>query len=338
MNVIKSWFSKTQTYVLLIVVIYCIFVSIANPNFLSVANLFDILRSSSWIWILGFGVLVVLLSGGLDVSYTSIAVCSAYIAAKLILRTGIENLVFAFAIAIIAGVVFGTINAIVIHCFKLPTLIATLGTKTIFIGIMSVIVGVDAINTDHFPDVLKNYGLVKLFVVPDASGAQYGLTVFMIPVVVIGIITWFIIYRTSIGRGIVALGNSEVSAERAGFNLFKIRMFIYIYVGILSAIAGVIAISDVAWIAPLSSTMIGMELTIIAAVVIGGAKLSGGEGTVFGTIIGILLVRLFETTLIFVGLSTSWFNFFTGLVLLACLTWTSLQRHRRRRKLLLYEE
>lgn len=339
-KVIKSWFTfiKTQTYILLIVIAYCIFVAIANPNFLRVAVLFELLRSSSWIWILGLGAFLVLLSGGIDVSFTSIAIASMYTSVVIIKRTGIESLTLAFIIAILVGMFFGAINGLIIHCFKLSTLIVTLGTKTIFIGIMAVTVGVKAINTEHVPKVFKEFGLTHLFKVQSETGAQYGFSVFIIPLVILIILTWFILYRTSIGRGIVALGNSEVSAELVGYNLFKIRMFIYIYVGMLSAIAGVIAVSDVAWIAPLSSTIIGKELAIIAAVVIGGTRLSGGEGTIFGAIIGILLVRLFETTLIFIGLSASWFNFFTGLVLLAILAWTSVQRHHTRRQMFLYEE
>ena len=337
MNVMKSWLSKTQSLVLLIIIIYCIFVSIINPNFLSVANLFDVIRSSSWIWILGLGTFIVLLSGGIDLSITSIMIASGYTSAVVIQMTGIENLAFAFAVAIVAGAAFGTINALVIHFFRLPTLIATLGTKTIFIGIMAATVGVEAINTDLLPTVFKNFGLVSIFKVP-FGGAEYGLTVFIIPLIILIIITWFVLYRTSVGRGIVALGNSQPATERAGYSLFKIRSFIFMYVGILAGVAGVIAISDVAWIAPLSSTMNGMELTIIAAAIIGGTNLSGGEGTISGMFLGILLVRLFETTLIFLGLDVSWNNFFTGLVLITVLTWTSLQRQRRRRRMLLFEE
>ncbi len=337
MKVTKSWLGKTQNLVLLIIIIYCIFVSVVNPNFLTIANLFDIIRSSSWIWILGLGTFMVLLSGGIDLSITSVLIASGYTSAVVVQMTGIGNLAFAFAVAIVVGAIFGMINALVIHFFRLPTLIATIGTKTIFIGIMAAAVGVAAINTDYLPVVFKEFGLTSIFRVP-FGGAEYGLTVFIIPLIILTFITWFVLYRTSIGRGIIALGNSQAAAERAGYNLFKIRMFIFIFVGILAGIAGVIAISDVAWIAPLSSTIIGKELTIIAAAIIGGTKLSGGEGTISGMILGILLVRLFETTLIFLGLSTSWNNFFTGLVLVACLTWTSVQRQRARRRMLLFEE
>lgn len=337
-KLVKSWFdaSKTQTYIFLIVIAYAVFVSIVSPNFLSLSVFLPLIRSTSWIWILALGAFLVILSGGVDLSFTSIAIASMYIALIIIKRSGIESLTLAFIIAIIAGMSFGAINGLIIHFYKLPTIIVTLGTKTIFIGIMAAAVGVEAINTEYIPDVFKNFGLAHLFRVTFPSGSRVGLTVFIVPLILLVFLTWFILYYTSIGRGIVAMGNSAVSAELVGYNLLKIRMFLYVYVGMLSAVAGIIALSDLAWIAPLSSTIIGYELTIIAAVVIGGTRLAGGKGTIFGTIIGVLLVRLFETTLIFIGLSTSWNNFFTGLVFLGVLTWTSIQRHFNRRRMLLF--
>ena len=177
-----------------------------------------------------------------------------------------------------------------------------------------------------------------MLVMSAEGDTTFGLTTFIIPVILLVVLTWFIMYRTKIGRGIVALGNSENSAIRAGFDIFKIRLFLYTYVGILSAIAGILLISEVAWITPISNYMIGSEITVIAAVVIGGTKLTGGEGTVFGTIIGVLLIRLFSTTLIFLGLGTSWNNFFTGLVLIGCLIGTALQTRIKRRRMLLFED
>lgn len=338
MEKIRKWFasSRMETLVVLIVIAYCIFVSVVNPNFLGAANFSDLIRSSSWIWILGLGTFLVLLSGGIDLSSTSIAIASGYTSVIAVMKTGVENLVFVFAVAIIVGALFGAMNGLVIHRFKLPTLIATLGTRTIFIGLMALTVGTEAINTAVMPQVFRDLGLTHIFAVQSETGAKYGLSVFVIPLVILTALTWFMLYRTLIGRGIVALGNSEEAARLAGFNLFRIRMFLYTYVGVLSAIAGVLAISEVAWIAPVSSTIIGMELSIIAATIIGGTSLGGGKGTIFGAMIGIFLIRLLETTLVFIGINASWFNFFVGLVLLLALAGTSLQEYRVRRRLLLY--
>lgn len=342
----KSWFAfdKTQNYVLLIVIFYCITLAIVNPRFFSVSVLFETIRTSSYYWILGLGAFIVLLSGGIDISFTSIAIASMYVSVQIIMRTGIESLTLVFVIAILVGMFMGAINGFIIHFFKLPTLIVTLGTKTIFIGLMALGLALIAGRADaaieiHAPEIFKDFGLMHLFSIQgEEAGMRYGLSVFLIPLVILMILTWFILYHTSVGRSIIALGNSEISAELVGYNLFKTRIFIFVYVGFLSAIAGVMYVSDIQWAQPLQSRLIGKELFIIAAVIIGGTRLSGGEGKIFGVFIGILLVRLFETTLIFLGLTPFWFYFFTGLVLLCILTWTSSQRHYANRRMQIFEE
>jgi len=339
MNVIKSWFSKTQTYILLILIVYCIFVAIVSPSFLSLNTLFEFLgTTSSYFMILALGAFVVLLSGGLDVSFTSIAVFGAYTSVRVLQITGIESVLFGFIIAIAVGAALGLINALVIHAFKLPTLIATLATQSIYIGLLATVVGTASVNTTVYPQCLKAFGSANMITIINENGTVFGLRAFFIITIVILVLTWFILNRTMIGRGVVALGNSEESAMRVGFNLLKIRLFVYVYVGIVSAIAGVILFAQVAWLTPISNELLGSELTIIAAVIIGGAKLTGGEGTIFGTILGVMLVKLFDTTLILIGLSTSWNNFFTGLILLVILTWTSVQRYAQKRRMLLFED
>lgn len=338
-NKLKHWFSNTQTYILLIVIVYVVIVSLVNPSFFTAESLFDLLQTSAGVVIVSLGVMLVLISGGIDVSFTVIAVFGAYSAARFMQVTGIDNLWVAFIIAIVIGAVLGMINALLIHLFRLPVFVVTLGTQSMFTGLMATIVGTVSINPSQCPRSLVDFGAMKIFTVERADGMQYGLSVFIIPMILLILLTWFILHRTMIGRGIVALGNSETSAIRAGFNLLKIRLFLFMYVGVLSAIMGIMAIAKVNSITPISNYMMGgMELTVIAAVVIGGTKLSGGRGTIFGTIVGITLIQLFSNTLIFLGLTTSWSNLFTGLVLVACLVGTSLQNRYRRRRLLLFDE
>lgn len=113
-----------------------------------------------------------------------------------------------------------------------------------------------------------------------------------------------------LGRGIFALGCSSEAARRAGFNIWKTHLFIYIYMGILGALYGMLSISVVNACNPVS--MVGEELGIIAAVIIGGAKATGGHGTIFGTVLGVTIMYLFSQTLVFMGLSSSWNDLFLG--------------------------
>ena len=337
-NKIKSLASQTQTYVLLILIAYMIFLAFKAPQFYTIANLLDFVKSTSWMLVFGMGAMVVLISGGFDVSFTSNAVCAAYITGMTMVRNKIDNLWFALVMCILIGAIFGAMNGIIVHLYKIPPFIATLGTKTVFVGIMSLVVGVSSLEPDECPTTLTAFGKTKLFTATAENGTQYGLSVMIIPMIIVIVLTWFIIYRTKIGRGIVAVGNSEDAAKRTGFNLLSVHMFVYMYIGACAGLAGLMSLAEVSYIAPLSSQLLSMQFNIIAAIIIGGTSINGGKGTIFGSIIGILLIRIFNNTLIFIGLSSSWNDFFVGLVLIVCMTITSLQNYKLRRSKLLFTD
>ena len=339
MNTVKSWFSKTQFYILLIIIVYCIVVACNNPAFATTQNLFDIIRSSSVMMILAMAVLMVLISGGIDVSFAIVAVFSAYASIIFIRNTGADNLAVAFLVALGTGALLGLFNAVVIHFFRLPTFITTLGTQSLYVGLMALLLGTEVINTPQMPACFVQFGKAQLVTVYLENGQQYGLSVFIIPVVILVFLCWFILRRTTIGRSIVAIGNSEEAAKRAGYNLLKTHLFTYVVVGLFAAVAGVIYVSEVAWASPLTNNLVGgTELLTIAAVVIGGTKFSGGQGSIFGAVLGVLLIRLFETTLIFMGFQTSWNQLFIGIVLLGCIIVMSVNNRRARKRLLLFDE
>jgi simple sugar transport system permease protein len=336
---IKPVLKKTQFYIAVILVLYCLVVAVKNPQFFSLQSLFDVLRASSVTMILAMGVMIVLVSGGIDVSFAVVAVFAAYASIMFITKTGIDNMVVAFIVAIAVGAFLGLINALLIHFFRLPTFLVTLGTQNIFTGLMAVLLGTKVINTPQMPKCFVDFGTAKLLTFYVEDNQQYGLSVVIIPVVVIIFVCWFILYRTAIGRGTIAIGNSEDAARRSGYNITKIHFFIYIFVGIIAAIAGVVYVSDVAWASPLTNNLVGgTELLTIAAVVIGGTKLTGGEVSILGTVLGVLLIRLFATTLIFLGITTSWNQLFIGIVLLGCNSIIAYNRRRTRKKLLIFEE
>jgi len=297
-------------------------------------TLLDMLRASSGMMILALGVLVVLVSRGIDVSFTAVAIIGGYSAARAMLATGIDNLFFAFSVSAVIGLALGAINALIIHCFKLPALIVTLGTSSVFYGLMTTFLGTKSITPGQMPSSLMKFGSQRLVEFTTVNDSVFGLSVFIIPVVVVIAATWFLLYKTMIGRGIFAMGNSEEAAVRAGFNLFVLRLVIYSFVGVLSGIMGVIYVSEVKMVNPVS--LVGTELTIIAAAVIGGAKLTGGQGTIFGTILGVAIIQLLNSTLVFLKLSTSWNSLFIGIVLVASVAVTSYQERIKNEKNLIF--
>ena len=336
MKKLNKYIARNEWYLLAIIVVYSIVVTISNSAFFSLENFLDMLRQSSGMTILAMGILVVLLSGGIDLSFTAIAMFGGYTAATIMLRTGINSLVFMFAVSILIGILLGSINALVIHYFKLPTMIVTLGTLSLFSGVMITFIGSTNITPREMPSVISDFGTARIFELTAENGNIYGLSVFVIPVVICVILTWFILYKTMIGRSIVAMGNSTEAATRAGFNLLLLRLFVFCYVGFLAGVMGVIFVAEVNWVNPV--TLVGDELIYISAVVIGGAKLTGGEGKIFGTLLGVVIVRLLSSTLVFLGLTSSWNGFFTGMILLLSVAFTSYASRLRSRRNLTFAE
>ena len=322
-----------QRMLLIIIVVYSVFVTIKNPGFFQIQTVFDIIKTSSTTMIVAMGLLVVMISGGIDVSFMAIALFGSYTSLYIMIQTGINNLAFAFAVSMAIGVVLGLVNAVLISWLKLPPFIITLGTQNLFHGIMTTFISDKSFGSGVLPECLHKFGQGTLFKVATANGST-GLTVSLIPVLIAGLATYFILRKTMIGRGIVAIGNDEESARRAGFNPFKIRLFVYAYSG---ALAGMIVYAaQVNALYP--NKMVGDELMVVAAVVIGGTKITGGQGKIFGAVLGVLITYLLNSTLIMIGLSSSWNNLFVGAILVIAVAITSYQERVKNRKHLIFTE
>jgi len=336
-NLIFSVIQKrSETYLLLIIIIYSVIVTCVNKSFMTFENFYDILRSGTGMMILAIGVFVVLLSGGIDVSCTAIAISSGYIAVRTIMAIGVDSLFLAFIISCSIGLVFGMINGLIISYFKLPTLIVTLGTLNVFHGMLLTFVGTKSVNAGQMPECFVRFGSAKLITITTAKGTIYGLSAFIIPLIIVILLTWFILKYTMLGRGIYAIGNDKESAKRAGINVIKTQLFIYSYAGFLYGIMGVVFVSEVRWVNPVY--LVGKELLVIAAVVIGGTKLSGGSGTIFGAILGVGIIILFNSTLVLLGLSASWMDFFVGLIMLISVAMGTYRSKLKNRRTLNFKE
>lgn len=324
-----------QRMLLIIIVVYSVFVTIKNPGFFQIQTVFDIIKTSSTTMIVAMGLLVVMISGGIDVSFMAIALFGSYTSLYIMIQTGINNLAFAFAVSMAIGVVLGLVNAVLISWLKLPPFIITLGTQNLFHGIMTTFISDKSFGSGVLPECLHKFGQETLFKVATANGST-GLTVSLIPVLIAGLATYFILRKTMIGRGIVAIGNDEESARRAGFNPFKIRLFVYAYSGALAGMMGIVYAAQVNALYP--NKMVGDELMVVAAVVIGGTKITGGQGKIFGAVLGVLITYLLNSTLIMIGLSSSWNNLFVGAILVIAVAITSYQERVKNRKHLIFTE
>ena len=226
----RQMLKRNEFYIFLLVILFSIAVTLKNPVFASPANLLSLLKTSSGSAVFAVGILIVLVSGGFDVSSTSIAICAQYITVNLIIHRGWDHIAVAFLVAALLGACMGAVNAVFVAFFRLPTLIVTLGTASLFHGALLEFVGTKAVNLGDLPQCFKTFGLVSLW--PKGPSALFGILCLVLAV------SWAILRHTMSGRGIYAIGGDLEAARNSGFRVKRIQFFIYCYVGLLAGIAG----------------------------------------------------------------------------------------------------
>jgi simple sugar transport system permease protein len=286
--------------------------SIANPVFFTLPTAFSILRSSIVPLIFALGVLLVIISGGIDVSFAAIAVFAAYTTVRA-LESGMPDLglIAAFLLALLIGGSLGAINGFLIGKFRLPTLIVTLGTQGIFKGALLTYVGSRYIA--DLPASMAQISTTNLFEVETSNGSAY-LHVLVVPAVLLALGLAWVLRSTMFGRSIYAIGGDAEAARRAGIRVVRTQMAVYVIAGTMAAVGGMIYVIMGRSASP--QILVGSELDIIAAVVLGGASIFGGRGSVLGTALGVLLVQVIYNSLILAGVPSAWQRTAVGVLLI----------------------
>lgn len=296
---------------LLVLVLMIVAMSLLSDRFMTSANGWNILRQISVNVCLAIGMTMVIVSGGIDLSVGSVLAFSGAITAGLIKNTipipwfGVE-LQFTVWGAIVAGLSVGTFlgwfNGLMITRLKIPPFVATL-------GMLSIARGLTMLWTKGFPIT----GLGDDFAVL-GTRTYAGVPA---PVWIAGILVGFFVLitkKTRLGRYIYAIGGNEVTARLSGLNVSGIKLTVYTLAGALSAVAGLIMTSRLDSAQPNAGT--GHELDCIAAVVIGGTSLSGGRGSILGTVIGCLIIGVLNSGLVLLNVSPFWQQVVKGAVIL----------------------
>ncbi len=321
MKIINKALHKGEFYLALIIIIFCFFVQMRSGQFLTGNNLVDLCVSMIVPSIFCMGMLPVVITGGIDVSFTALASLSIYVGIDILLRTGYEGSVLAaFLLVAALSLILAASNGFFIAVLDLPPLIVTLGTMSVFQGLLLGILNASSQNV--LPKGMSDFGMSSLFCVTNkeldiTSAMPY--SIFILIGVTAG--TWFILKHTMLGRGIYASGGNKNAAVRMGFKVKKIKFFVYCYMGVLAGVAAVIRICMARYNPP--GNMIGMEMNVIAAVVLGGASLNGGKGTILGTLLGMGLITIMENSLLLLGIPGYWQTLFTGIIIVAGTSVTS---------------
>lgn len=322
---------RSQEFVIAVaIVLLAALITVINPAFLTLGNFYDLLRFMTIDGLLALGVLVVLISGGVDVSFPAIASASSYIVLYYLIDFGMQPPLWViYLLAIGIGLLMGLLNGILVNTFRLPTLIVTLGTSSLYFGLILFFLGSRALF--NVPPSLTEFSRMSLHTVPSPSNVG---TTALHPAILLllagALIVHFLLRYTLIGRGIFALGGSYEVAQRTGFNVRLIEYFIYSLSGVLAAVAGITSAALYRQANPVG--LRGTELDVIAAVVLGGASIMGGSGTVVGALLGVLLLTIIRTSLILVGIPSDWQRFVVGIILIIGVSVPAIRALRQQRQ------
>ena len=260
----------------------CIFFALNSEHFFTMDNFLNIMRQTSINAIIAVGMTYVIISKGIDLSVGSIVALAAVVVSALITNFGVHP-VLAILGALLAGMVVGFVNGHTVAYGGIPAFISTLATMTIIRGIAFLL-------TNGYPIYIKS-DLMHLL----GRGFILGIptpVIFMVLVLVLG---GFLLGKTKIGRYLYAIGGNSETAKLSGINVEAVTIFAYVFTGLLAALSGVLVAARLSSGPPNVGT--GFELDAIAACVLGGTSLSGGIGTIKGTLIGALLIGILNNGL-----------------------------------------
>ena len=304
---------RPESITLFLLVAICTIVSIINPAFLQASTLIDIGRASVVMGLFALGVFIILAAGGIDVSFTAIAAFTVYSLTLLVQNYMPElPIIFIILMAVVGGVFLGIINGLLVHYLKVPYLIVTIGTQYLFRGFLLAFIGTVWIMS--LPPTMGAFGRLPLFQFETAAGATITMPFYFLILPVAAIVTWWILNRTLMGRAIFAMGGNSQIASRLGYNLRTIHIFLFGYAGGLAGLAGIIHVTANRQSSPFE--FVGMEIIVIAAVVLGGARITGGTGSVLGTLLGVLLITVINSVLVLVGIPSTWQRLVIGCFIL----------------------
>ncbi|MGF3056399.1 ABC transporter permease [Microbacterium sp. YY-01] len=319
-----------EFYLFLVIIALSLIIQFRSGQFFTPNNLVDIANAMVVPGIFAVGAFMALVSGGIDVSFPALASLAVYATTRILVDAGWAGGVWLpFLIAIAFGAILGAFNGIFIARFAVPVLIITLGTANVFSGFMQGVLG--SVQIPNIPQGMSDFGRSTLFVATNPkSGLTSNMPVAFLLLVAVVAVAFFVLRYTAFGRGIYAIGGDESAAERAGFNVRKIKFWLYVSVGIIAAIAGLVRTSMMEQMHP--TNLLGLELMVIAAVVLGGTAITGGTGTLTGAMLGTLLIVIVQNSMILVGVPTFWQSFALGALIIIGTGISAVQLSRARRR------
>jgi erythritol transport system permease protein len=329
-DIVKVLLEGRAFFALIVIVIVF---SILSPNYFSLSNFLTMANHVAIYGLLSIGMLLVILNGGIDLSVGSALALAGVIAGALMQGVtlswfGVVLYPPVWAVVVLTCVLggcIGAVNGVLIAYLRVPAFVATLGTLYVARGVALLMTNGLTYNNLSGRAELGNTGFDWL-----GFNRLAGVPIGVLVLVVVAVICHLALTRTAFGRWLYASGGNERAAELSGVPVKRVKITVYVLSGICAAIAGLVLSSQLTSAGPTAGTT--YELTAIAAVVIGGAALTGGRGTVGGTMLGAFVIGFLSDGLVIVGVSAYWQTVFTGAVIVLAVLLNSIQYGRGGRK------
>lgn len=296
------------------VVIIVIF-SFCSEYFFTVTNIFNVLRQASITLVAGIGMTILLLVGEVDLSIGSLTAVVGIVSVMVLNAT--HSILLAVLVAVLVGIVVGAVNGIIVNGFGINSLIATLGMMSILRGI-----GYIATNAIAVQVSVPEFQIM-------GNGDLAGIPIPIIIAIVLFVVFWIVLSFTGFGRYVYACGDNAEAAKASGINVKKIKMVCFVLCSVLAAISGLILTARVNSAQP--NLGVGFEFTVIAAAILGGTSLAGGQGSLLGTLIGVIILQLINNGLILMNVSSFYQEVVRGIVIIIAVILDTARAKRKER-------
>ena len=311
-----SWImSRPAFWVFLAAVIACLALSVLTDTFATPQNLFNVTRNFAFVAIIALGMTVVIISGGIDLSVGSTLCISAMVLA-IVMNAGF-GLATGIAAALAASLLVGAINGYLIAYVRIPPFVVTLGMLSVARS-AAMVLSNNRMIYQFGPDEKALFWL--------GGGSTLGIANPVIALVLLAVITGLMLKWTRWGTRIFAIGSNQHAALLTGVPVRRLKVSVYMFSSLTAGIAGIL---EAGWLGGVTTNLgQSMELSVIAATVIGGANLMGGAGTVFGTVVGAALIEVIRNSLILLGISSFWQGAFVGSFIVLAVAFDRLRANR----------
>ncbi|MER9634026.1 ABC transporter permease [Mesorhizobium sp. M0228] len=316
-TLLSKVFASQTFWVVIAVILACLFLSVATDSFATTKNLYNITRNITFVAIVALGMTFVIITGGIDLSVGSVlCLCSMVLAVTMHAGYGIET---GIAAAIATALIIGAFNGVLIAYLGFPPFVVTLGMLSIARS-LAMVASNNTVVFQFGPDHDKLLAL--------GGGAWvFGIANPVLYMIVLAMITGFVLRWTKFGRHIFAIGGNEHAATLTGVPVRQIKVVVYMISALAAGLAGII---QTGWLGAVTTNLgNGMELQVIAATVIGGANLAGGMGTAFGAVVGAVLIEVIRNSLGLLGINAFWQGVFIGGAILLAVLFDRIRNFRR---------